>query len=135
MEEVSYQNLIPKKHYYINIPFSIYEHFQKREKYLVVFEKYIYSLSQDIIGLSFMIKKTYIPCNSNHSNFLYLYVFKELIYKPISPTLTNYNINKFKDKHTSNGACKIYLPKHERLFVNSIMRNITGDPYFCWEYI
>ena len=73
--------------------------------------------------------------NKVYCDKIYLYVYKDTIYKPIYP-LSAY-FNHFVEEHNKKikYSCNIYKPKYELLFVNSIIRQIIGDPYFNWEYI
>ena len=132
MEEIMYYKLDETQSYYLNIPCCLGGG-PNKYKYLVKFEKYEYSDSFNIIGIIFKVIKSFL--NEIYSDKIYLYVYKDTIYKPIYP-LSGY-FNHFVEQHNNKKkySCNIYKPKYELLFVNSIIRQIIGDPYFNWEYI
>lgn len=132
MEEIMYYKLDETQSYYLNIPCCLGDEHNKKYKYLVKLEKYEYSDSFNIIGIIFKVKKSFL--NGIYSDIIYLYVYKDTIYKPIYP-LSGY-FNHFVEQHNNKKySCHIYKPKYELLFVNSIIRQIIGDPYFNWEYV
>lgn len=132
MEEIMYYKLDETQSYYLNIPCCLGGGPQNY-KYLVKLEKYEYSDSFNIIGIIFKVKKSFL--NEIYSDKIYLYVYKDTIFKPLYP-LSGY-FNHFVEQQNSKKqySCNIYKPKYELLFVNSIIRQIIGDPYFNWEYV
>ena len=132
MEEIMYYNLHKAQSYYLNIPCCLGGKYYEKYKYLVKLEKYEYSDSFNIIGIIFKVIKSFL--NNIFSDKIYLYVYKDIIYKPIYP-LSGY-FNHYVEQHNNKKySCNIYKPKYELLFVNSIIRQKIGDPYFNWEFI
>jgi hypothetical protein len=131
MEEIKYYNLYETESYYLNIPCCLGGGPQKY-KYLIKFKKYEYSDSFNIIGIVFKVIKSFL--NEIDCENIYLYVYKDTIYKPIYP-LSAY-FNHFVEQHKKKiYSCNIYKPNYELLLVNSIIRQKIGDPYFNWEFI
>lgn len=136
MEVLTYYNLDKKHKYYLSIPCCLGDEHQQKIKYLVRYEKRIYSESFDIMGIHFKVLKSFIK-NLNCDK-IYVYVHKDAIYKPIYPLtfITYFNNNLFEEqKNKITNCCNFYKPKYELLFVNSIIRQKIGDPYFNWELI
>lgn len=137
MIPLSYTDLITDHKYYIDIPSSPSI---SNERLLVQFKKYIYTVRNNIIGLFFNVIHSFTKTNNklfydhiSQYRILYLYQFKEKIYKPLYPTLGT--LDHDDDNKCSPQQCKIFVPKTELTIVNKIMRCIIGDPYFDWLYI
>ena len=132
MEIVTYTNLNENTSYYLDIPYCICDIAKTKCKYLVIFKKYNYSPCKNIIGIQFDVKKSFTDINTR--DIINLIVYKDKIYYPFSYMLQTIDTD-YLDENPNNEICAIYQPKCELLFVNSIIRQIIGDPYFNWEYI